>query len=69
MVIYIPENLGKQNYQIIDIMGRKVDEGLLNSGSTVIVNEDWSDGVYMIRFQSTGPRDQQISIMRFNIQL
>ncbi len=63
--LFIPENLGTQQYQIFDITGRIMKSGRIDAGISAVEIGDMSEGVYTIQLQSTQGLRKQVAIMRF----
>ena len=63
----IPDNLGPQQYQIVDITGRQLKSGTISAGASTIDSHELADGVYTLQLRSDNGAGKQVAIMRFMI--
>ena len=67
MNLFVPEKLGTQQYQLIDVTGRLMKSGRIEAGNSSIEIDNLSEGVYTIQMRSTSGTEGQLAIMRFMV--
>lgn len=63
----VPEDLGTQHYQVLDISGREINSGILHTGSNKIDVDDLANGVYSIQLWNNGGKRSRVAVMQMVI--
>ena len=65
--LYVPAELGVQQYSIVDLNGRTIASGTLQHGNVTVDAQDWPNGLYTIQFRSASSPNEQLAYMRFQV--
>ena len=67
LTIELPEEQGPQQFQILDLSGRKVSEGFLDPGQNKVDIKKLENGAYFLQLWKKGTNRERIFIMRIAV--